>query len=132
MSSSEYYSSESEFDEEWDEDLENVQFQQRWDEEAHDLMDTMREYDIGYSPTRGYADGFVQKNWDFPKVTLNDVLKPQRPGHPGLHITASRLGEFIEVAHAYAKHYRPNWISNKYICGIAAEMIRHHYGIQVL
>ena len=123
---------EEELELEWVENLENVRDQQRWDNEAEELMELMRNLNVGYCPTLGFADGFVQRRWDWPKLTLSDVLGSQRPGHPGLNLSDDRINDFIQVATAYAFHYRSKWVSRKYIHCIAAEMIRHHYNVQVL
>lgn len=130
------YSTGTETDEEleteWSENLENVQFQMRWDEESHHLTDLMRELNVGYCPTSGFADGFVFKRWDFPRLSIREVLSSHVPGRPPLRLTDERINDFIKVATAYAYHYRPYWVSRKYVHAIAAEMIRHHYGVQVL
>lgn len=123
---------EEELELEWSAKLEKVHNEQTWDEEGQHLLDLMRSLNVGYSPLQGYADGFMQRRWDRPTLRICDVLKPQAPGRPGLNLTDERINDFVEVATAYAYHYRPRWVSTKYIHGIAAEMIRHHYDVQVL
>lgn len=126
----EYYTSESESDSEWEDACEQAVQDQEYDMESRDLLEKMRVHNVGYSPLKGYADGFAQKGWLQPSLRLRDVVRSGKLQSDRVNkepISAARLEDFLEVATLLVRHHRrrvPGTQSRGYITAVAAEMIR--------
>tara|TARA_Y100001958_G_C21202191_1_gene528696 strand:+ start:373 stop:780 length:408 start_codon:yes stop_codon:yes gene_type:complete len=126
----EYYTSESETDSEWEETCERAVQDQEYDMEARELMEKMRAHNVGYSPLKGYADGFAQRKWLNPSARLKDVVRSGKLQSDRVNkepISAARIEDFLEIATLFVRHHRrrvPGTQSRGYITAVAAEMIR--------
>ena len=132
MSSDEYYSSESETDEEYEHELELLEEEKLRDEKAHIVWDLIEHNNIR-SPLNGPMDGYTLNECLNPRLNMSDVVYKnflRYDGHVELHdrITTERIGEFRSAAKALAVHYSPyNAQFSKYIDGVTAHLIKYHY-----
>lgn len=132
MSSSEYFTSESETDEEYERRLEELECEKKRDEEAHRVWDLMERNNIR-SPLNGPVDGRVLNRWLSPELKMSDVVYKgflRYDGQVALHerITEERVDEFREAARAVAEHYNPFCSKySSYVNGVTAQMIQYHY-----
>ncbi len=132
MSSTEYWSDESETDEEYDNELASLETEKRRDEDTHMLADLMAYNNIR-SPLNGPMDGDMLNDCLNPRLKMNDVVYKnflRYDGQVALHdrITPERIGEFRTAAKAMAEHYSPqNAKFTTYINGVTAHLLRYHY-----
>lgn len=132
MSSYEYSSSESETDEEYEQELKQLDLEKRRDELAHDMWDLLDRNNIR-SPLGGPMDGTMLNKCLNPELKMDDVVYNnflRYDGQVALHdrITDDRIEEFREAAKVLAEHYNPFCSKyNSYVNGVTAQLIKYHY-----
>ena len=133
MSSYEYSStSESETDEEYEREMEELREEMIRDEQGHELSELFHTNNIK-SPLNGHMDGKMLNECLQPYLKMEDVVYKRflrYDGHVALHdrITPDRIQEFREVAKMMAEHYNPFCSKfTSYIDGVTAHLIKYHY-----
>ena len=132
MSSLEYSTYESSTDEEFEQQMEELEKQIQRDERAHELWNLMQMYKIR-SPLQGPADGAELNRWLRAETKLSDVVYKgylRENGKVALTktITPDRINDFREVAKAIANHYAPFCAKySSYVNNITACIIQYHY-----
>lgn len=132
MSSDEYYSSESETDEEYEREMVVLEAEKQRDEDSNALWEFIARNNIR-SPLNGPMDGNTLNDCLNPRLKMDDVIYKnflRYDGHVELHdrITTERIGEFRSAAKALALHYNPyNACFSTYVDGVTAHLIKYHY-----
>lgn len=134
MSSLEYSSYESSTDEEFEQQMEELERQIQRDERAHEVWDLMESFQIR-SPLRGHADGAELNRWLRAETKLSDIVHNgylRENGKVALTktITPEKINDFREVARAIANHYAPFCAKySSYINNVTACIIQYHYNL---
>ena len=132
MSSYEYSSDESSTDEEFEQQMVDLEEEKMKDAQSHELWDLMDRRNIT-SPLNGPMDGFTLNDCLYPKLKMEDVVYRnflRYDGQVALHdrISSERIDDFRTVAKAMAEHYSPeNAKFTSYINGVTAHLLRYHY-----
>lgn len=132
MSSTEYFSDESETDEEYERELVILEAEKQRDEDTHALSDIIAHNNIR-SPLNGPMDGRTLNDCLNPQLKMDDVVYESFLRYDGqvslyYRITPERIGEFRTAAKALAQHYNPfNAHLTSYVDGVTAHLIKYHY-----
>lgn len=132
MSSYEFSSEESSTDEEYEQQLVELEEEKLRDAQSHSLSDLMSEHNIR-SPLNGPMDGNMLNTCLHPELKMEDVVYRnflRYDGQVALHdrISPDRINDFRTVAKAMAQYYNPcNAKFTSYINGVTAQLISYHY-----
>jgi len=132
MSSYEYSSDESSTDEEFEQQMVDLEEEKMKDAQSHELWDLMDRRNIT-SPLNGPMDGYTLNTCLNPSLKIEDVVYRnflRYDGQVALHdrISPERVNDFRTVAKAMAEHYSPeNAKFTSYINGVTAHLLRYHY-----
>jgi len=132
MSSYEYSSDESSTDEEFEQQMVDLEEEKMKDAQSHELWDLMDRRNIT-SPLNGPMDGYTLNTCLNPRLKIEDVVYRnflRYDGQVALHdrISSERIDDFRTVAKAMAEHYSPqNAKFTSYINGVTAHLLRYHY-----
>lgn len=132
MSSYEYSSDESSTDEEFEQQMVDLEEEKMKDAQSHELLDLMDSRNIT-SPLNGPMDGYTLNTCLNPRLKMEDVVYRnflRYDGQVALHdrISPERIDDFRTVAKAMAEHYCPqNAKYTSYINGVTAHLLRYHY-----
>ena len=132
MSSYEYSSDESSTDEEFEQQMVDLEEEKMKDAQSHELWDLMERRNIR-SPLNGPMDGYTLNTCLNPRLKMEDVVYRnflRYDGQVALHdrISSERINDFRTVAKAMAEHYSPqNAKYTSYINGVTAHLLRYHY-----
>ena len=128
MSESEFFSTESETDTEFEDSLAHVEWEKERDEQSHFLLERMQA--CGISMSR--VDGSVIHRWLSGDTTLDDIivcgrLKRKNSTVLSGYISEDRVNEIRELAKEILHYYDGGTQFKSYVDRVAASIIEFEY-----